>query len=98
MTTNSKNSSVTISMLLGTQEKLAQECASEYGWRAAHGRNRPYLSPEELSGQIGVSTKTLYRWRREGTGPKFIKIGKCVRYPFKDLDIWANANSLSKAP
>lgn len=84
--------------LKGQQEKLAQECESEFGWRAAHGRNRPYLTPVELAGQISVSTKTLYRWRCEGGGPRFIKIGKSVRYPFKELDAWAKAQSLSKSP
>ena len=76
------------------QIKLAQESKSEFGWRAAHNCNRPYLTPSELAYLLQISTKTLYRWRVEGTGPKFVKIGKAVRYAFKDLDAWANRISL----
>lgn len=88
---NLKNDAEALAFLTGQQQKLALECQSDFGWRSAHGRNRPYLTPEELGRMIGKSTKTLYRWRCEGNGPKFIKVGKGVRYPFKELDAWAYA-------
>ena len=35
----------------------------------------------------GLSTKTLAMWRSQGTGPKFLKLGK-VFYYREDLDAW----------
>lgn len=47
----------------------------------------------ELLGDIPV--KTLQRWRLEGTGPMFIKLGKAVRYRQSDLENFINDNSRS---
>jgi len=33
-----------------------------------------------------VSDRTLQRWRSEGSGPTFIKIGQLVRYRQSDLE------------
>jgi predicted DNA-binding transcriptional regulator AlpA len=38
-----------------------------------------------------VSQRTLQRWRLEGVGPKFLKLGRLVRYRKSDLDRWADA-------
>lgn len=35
--------------------------------------------------------KTLQRWRVEGKGPKFLKIGKSVRYRMSDLNEFLDA-------
>jgi hypothetical protein len=37
---------------------------------------------------IGVSPRTLQKWRVVGGGPLFIKIGRCVRYAVQDLEIF----------
>lgn len=33
-----------------------------------------------------ISTRTLQRWRLEGVGPVFVKLGRLVRYRKSDLD------------
>ncbi len=38
-----------------------------------------------------VSERTLQRWRLEGVGPKFLKLGRLVRYRKSDLDSWSDA-------
>ena len=38
-----------------------------------------------------VSGRTLQRWRLEGIGPKFLKLGRLVRYRQSDLDQWVDA-------
>jgi hypothetical protein len=35
-----------------------------------------------------VSPRTLQRWRMEGSGPCFVRIGRLVRYRRNDLDDW----------
>lgn len=38
-----------------------------------------------------VSARTLQRWRMEGVGPLFVRIGRLVRYRRTDLDEWLAA-------
>lgn len=50
---------------------------------------REFLTPTELSGQIGIAVQTLARWRCEGRGPVFTKIGgKKVLYRTSEVDRW----------
>jgi len=37
---------------------------------------------------IGVTPKTLYRWRKIGYGPNWYKIGGIVRYSMADIVDW----------
>ena len=34
----------------------------------------------------GLSKNTLDRWRWSGDGPRFVKLGRAVRYRIEDLD------------
>jgi predicted site-specific integrase-resolvase len=38
------------------------------------------VSEEDAARKLGVSTRTLQRWRVEGRGPRFTKLGKLVGY------------------
>jgi excisionase family DNA binding protein len=42
----------------------------------------------ELSERLNVSLASLRRWRLEGRGPRFVKVGSLVRYRPEDLDEW----------
>lgn len=47
------------------------------------------LAPREVARLLGVSTKTLSLWRREGRGPRCARYGvKTVRYELSDLEAW----------
>ncbi|KAB2739467.1 helix-turn-helix domain-containing protein [Brucella anthropi] len=37
---------------------------------------------------IGISAQTLARWRHEGKGPVFVKIGRLVAYRVSDIRQW----------
>ena len=43
------------------------------------------LSQTEVAKIFKVSVKTLEYWRCRGEGPRYIKIGKLVRYQLADL-------------
>lgn len=46
----------------------------------------PQLAAIYLGGSIKpLSLATLELWRRKGVGPKYIKVGKSVRYPVSGL-------------
>ena len=44
------------------------------------------LDTLEAAEYIGAKPGTLEVWRVRGTGPRFIKLGRTVRYDVRDLD------------
>ncbi len=46
------------------------------------------VTGSELAERLGVSLPTLQRWRYEGSGPPFVKVGRKVRYAAADIDAW----------
>lgn len=50
---------------------------------------RLLLTPQEAADMLSVSTKTLYRWRLSGYGPRAILRGeRFVRYSLRELEKW----------
>ena len=47
-----------------------------------------YLNTREAAERLGLSTRTLDRYRVSGDGPVFLKFGGRVRYLIEDLDAW----------
>jgi predicted DNA-binding transcriptional regulator AlpA len=45
----------------------------------------PLLHPKEAAKILRVSVSWLAKSRLTGTGPRFVKIGHCVRYPESSL-------------
>ena len=45
----------------------------------------------ELAERWGISTRTLQRWRRDGRGPDFLRIGRRVIYPLADIAAFEDA-------
>lgn len=47
------------------------------------------LTTKQLAEQLKVDRKTVERWRKKGTGPKWIKLSdQVVRYDEKDVQEW----------
>lgn len=44
-----------------------------------------FYKEERVSALLTVSVRTLQKWRQQGKGPKFIKLGRLVRYLGCDL-------------
>jgi excisionase family DNA binding protein len=49
------------------------------------------LDPVATASYLGVAKQTLARWRCEGGGPAFLKLGTRIRYERADLDRWLDA-------
>ena len=49
-----------------------------------------YLSTRQAAEWLGLSTRTLDRYRVSGDGPVFHRFGGRVRYLRADLDAWAS--------
>ena len=63
----------------------------EKGGRLMNGNGRKYLSTREAADWLGLSPRTLDRYRVSGDGPAFHRFGGRVRYLAADLDDWAAA-------
>lgn len=49
------------------------------------------MSESDLAQMLDVTTRTIRRWRREGTGPIYIKPSdRVIRYHERDVDRWIN--------
>ena len=48
-------------------------------------------TPTELAKRLKVSPRTLQDWRSTGRGPKWIRVGKVVRYRARDIQFWLNS-------
>jgi predicted DNA-binding transcriptional regulator AlpA len=52
-----------------------------------------YLRTHEAALLLGLSPRTLEKYRCHGTGPTFRKLGGRVTYLIDDLDAWAAASA-----
>ena len=52
-----------------------------------------YTNTRGAADHLACSTSYLEKRRLTGGGPRFIKIGKAVRYKLADLDAFADARS-----
>ncbi len=48
----------------------------------------PLGSPTAVSAYLDVPVGTLTQWRYRGLGPKFLKVGRHVRYRREDVLAW----------
>ena len=51
--------------------------------------------PQQVADYLQVPVKTLAQWRYIGTGPRFVRIGRFVRYRWADVEKWLVAQSRS---
>jgi Helix-turn-helix domain len=47
-----------------------------------------YASPEQTAAELGVSTRTLARWRAKRTGPPYTLIGRKLQYRRSSMTAW----------
>ena len=52
----------------------------------------PYLAQDEAAQFLHLSARTLERFRVDGTGPAYLKVGRRVIYSRTDLVEWAQAH------
>ena len=47
-----------------------------------------HMNQRQLANRWGVSEATLERWRSEGIGPQFLKLGGRVMYREQDIEAY----------
>lgn len=55
----------------------------------------PILTPVEAAAWLRSKTRTLERWRHEGKGPTFVRVGRHVGYRLEDLETWLARHTCS---
>jgi hypothetical protein len=50
----------------------------------------PYMTAREAAAYLKCSAGYLSKGRVTGEGPRFLKLGKAIRYRLEDLDAWAS--------
>ena len=46
------------------------------------------LDTRQAATFLNLSPNTLSRWRWSGDGPRYVKLGRAVRYRVADLEAW----------
>jgi hypothetical protein len=60
---------------------------------------QPAIDPNELLTEyeaaraLRISVRTLQAWRTKGIGPKYVKLGRMIRYRGHDLIDYLNSNT-----
>ena len=49
-----------------------------------------WLSRKDLAERLQIPDKTPAEWATKGTGPKYARFGRHVRYRLADVVIWEN--------
>lgn len=53
----------------------------------------PLLTSDELRLRLKVSIETVRWWRKQGKGPRALKVGRHVRYRESDIEAWLARNT-----
>jgi excisionase family DNA binding protein len=57
-----------------------------------------HLTPEELAERQNVPLGTIYVWNSKGVGPKYLRVGRHVRYRLADVVEWERSRMVEPAP
>jgi excisionase family DNA binding protein len=52
------------------------------------------LTESQVAERLGLSVATLRAWRHRGTGPRFLRFGRAVRYLAADIDEFIRASAV----
>jgi predicted DNA-binding transcriptional regulator AlpA len=47
-----------------------------------------FLDEKQLCSELGISSVTATKWRRNAEGPPFVRVGRLIRYPRVSVDAW----------
>ena len=56
------------------------------------------LTEREVAELLGLSVATLRAWRHRGKGPRFLRLGRSVRYLQSDLQDFVRASAVDTTP
>jgi predicted DNA-binding transcriptional regulator AlpA len=66
-------------------------------WRHYGMTNEPLLTEKQAARRYKKKASTLNKWRAEGKGPRFVRLGSSVFYRAADLDAFIEASVVDPA-
>lgn len=57
----------------------------------AVGLKTPLATPGEVAAYLNKTDDALRIWRQRGLGPRWLKVGRRVRYRWEDVERWLDA-------
>ena len=82
-------------MMEEVAEEVARRTLAELGDDFGFGQE--WLDERQAARLLAFSPKTLERFRAEGTGPAYCRVGRYVRYSREDVRAWAAAQGRVEA-
>lgn len=64
---------------------------ADRAWEEESQWFEPLWSVEQVSSMLGVAVATMYDWRYDGKGPRWIKVGRYLRYRPSEVRAWLEA-------
>jgi excisionase family DNA binding protein len=61
---------------------------------ADSARRTTALTERQVAEHLGLSVATLRAWRHRGKGPRFLRLGRSVRYLPADVDEFVRASAV----
>lgn len=58
-------------------------------------QTNPTLNTQGAAAYLGLSESTLEKARVYGNGPRYVKLGRAVRYRITDLEDWLSSRTVS---
>ena len=55
---------------------------------ARAARPERLMSVQDLAHYLDVAVKTIYAWRYHGHGPRGFRVGRHVRFRWRDVQVW----------
>ena len=52
------------------------------------------LDKNAAAKEVGCAPRTLDNWRSQGRGPRFIRVGRLVRYRLEDLEAYLESRTV----
>jgi predicted DNA-binding transcriptional regulator AlpA len=70
--------------------------AADYLTHSPAMADPPMLTEREVCARVRMSPAYVQALRRKGTGPRYVRIGKAVRYPEQAVADWLASLSTSR--
>lgn len=66
--------------------------------KTSEPERKPWIEAADIAAEIGVPLATVYLWNHKGTGPRFYRLGRHVRYRRADVDAWLEEHAQTQGP
>jgi hypothetical protein len=66
--------------------------------RAAQAARIPLAKPIEVAEYLQKPEKTLAEWRSRGLGPRYMSVGRDIRYRWSDVEEWLAGQQTEPSP